>query len=102
MQQTNSALRSGGMHQHFFRWGLISFFLVSVGSSHRKSTPRTPRPPVDPPTVAGSIARDPEEGGCRPKPTDGLPARHRAVGARGGASWGEDPELPIPPRRSVS
>ena len=41
MQQTNSALCSGGIHQHFFRCGLISFFLVSVARSRRRSTPHT-------------------------------------------------------------
>src|ERR1700709_639306 len=102
MQQTNSELCSGGIHQHFFRCGLISFFSVSGVRSRRRSTPRAPRPPFDRPAGAGSSERNLQAEGYRPQPRDGLPIRHLAGGGKAAASPAETPPLPSHARRNAS
>src|SRR3954452_1754922 len=93
MRKTNSALFSGGMHQHFLRCGLTSFFLAPVTRSHERSTPPPPTPPSCLPTSAESSVHSPPEEDHRPRPAGGPPARHRADGGKG-AEQRLDPKRP--------
>lgn len=89
------------MHQHSFKWGLISFFLARCGQSHKKSTPHTPRPPSGRLGGAESNERALRERDYRPGPTTAPPAPRRADSERVAAPCEDELWTPIPLRRSA-